>query len=567
MKKTAFALSLFLMLLLASCSHSFNSTLSDANLIMEAAPDSALTLLGEIDTASLQSESDRAFYNLLSTQARVKCDVPVTSDSLISASAAFFSQNGPDSLAMRALFYQGIVLRDNGDNKSAINPLADAYDLAVKMGNYYWRAKSAEAMAFVYSSTYCRDEATSMVIEASECYGQSGNYLNQLYSLVDLGICYSNNGEYGKAKTLLDSVYFRAENLSDTALMAYANSAIFSLSIQRNDYEEAAFRYKLLEQMSKFYTLEARDYAWAAELGFTNGDNSKVKSFFDYVNTAKLEKADKLTVFSTLLWLSKKNGNYQEALKYSDSLALYQNLYVEELLKQSVISSQFRYAEKKLVNVEYTAKKKILLLSVIGCIIVLLLVVMILFYRMRLHLKKHELDRTVIEVLRLSEMVNKISLTNKNLSDTLECRVQDINTLEAAIRKHELSVDEKIKNECEIAELNREVEALFRNKWILLNKLCNEYFEKENTVIAHDIIAKNIKSEIDSIRNQNNFEIIKGAVNKYMGGVVDSLECQCPFLKREEIHFLTLVIAGFSAKSVCIFLGIRLKNFYAKRKV
>lgn len=47
MKKTAFALSLFLMLLLASCSHSFNSTLSDANLIMEAAPDSALTLLGE----------------------------------------------------------------------------------------------------------------------------------------------------------------------------------------------------------------------------------------------------------------------------------------------------------------------------------------------------------------------------------------------------------------------------------------------------------------------------------------------------------------------------------------
>ena len=123
---------------------------------MEQAPDSALAILESVDTAALRSERSRALYGLLLTQACVKCDVPVASDSLIAASARYFASNGPDSLTMRAMFYKGWMSYASENYTDAIVPATNSYDLALKSENDYWIAKSAELISLLYSATFYR---------------------------------------------------------------------------------------------------------------------------------------------------------------------------------------------------------------------------------------------------------------------------------------------------------------------------------------------------------------------------------------------------------------------------
>lgn len=54
--------------------------LRSADSIMESSPDSVLLLLATLDSGNLKNRRNKAFYDLLLTQARVKTNVKINSD-------------------------------------------------------------------------------------------------------------------------------------------------------------------------------------------------------------------------------------------------------------------------------------------------------------------------------------------------------------------------------------------------------------------------------------------------------------------------------------------------------
>ncbi len=69
--------------LMCACSSPERKLLARADSVMEENPDSALAILEQLDRRSLD-KSELPYYALLMTQALVKTDVPVDSDTLIS---------------------------------------------------------------------------------------------------------------------------------------------------------------------------------------------------------------------------------------------------------------------------------------------------------------------------------------------------------------------------------------------------------------------------------------------------------------------------------------------------
>ena len=59
----------------------YDSRLTAADSLMRSAPDSALAMVEAVDRDSLTNEADRAYRDLLLTQARYKAYVTATSDS------------------------------------------------------------------------------------------------------------------------------------------------------------------------------------------------------------------------------------------------------------------------------------------------------------------------------------------------------------------------------------------------------------------------------------------------------------------------------------------------------
>ena len=82
-------------------------------------PDSALSLLQRVDTATL-SESDLAYYSLLTTQSMFRAGIPVTDSATIARAWRYFKNHGPHDRQIRTLTFYGDVAEGMGCPKDAM---------------------------------------------------------------------------------------------------------------------------------------------------------------------------------------------------------------------------------------------------------------------------------------------------------------------------------------------------------------------------------------------------------------------------------------------------------------
>ena len=97
---------------LAGCggSHKVDARLALADSLIVDHADSAYTVLKAIDSEELLSESDRAFYALLFTQAQYKNVDSIGSDSLINIALDYYKDNHNREHYTRTLIYKGAVM-------------------------------------------------------------------------------------------------------------------------------------------------------------------------------------------------------------------------------------------------------------------------------------------------------------------------------------------------------------------------------------------------------------------------------------------------------------------------
>ena len=144
---------ILIVILISSCASEQSKILKQADSVMESRPDSAMTLLESIDRSRL-TQSELPYYALLYTQAQVKTDVPLDSDSLISIAFAKYGDETTDDRGLRANFYTGEVLFNQQRNPEAMRYFLTVYEESKRLGNDYWRAKAAERISDLFFFAY-----------------------------------------------------------------------------------------------------------------------------------------------------------------------------------------------------------------------------------------------------------------------------------------------------------------------------------------------------------------------------------------------------------------------------
>ena len=101
----------------------YDGRLVAADSMMQAYPDSALALVSAVSTGSLATEGDRAYRDLLMTQARYKAyqDIHASDDSAITRAMAWYrAHSGERERLTRAYLYKGAVMQELGHVDSAM---------------------------------------------------------------------------------------------------------------------------------------------------------------------------------------------------------------------------------------------------------------------------------------------------------------------------------------------------------------------------------------------------------------------------------------------------------------
>lgn len=128
-----FVLSVLFGVFLIACNYHavFQKQLEDVEAVIESNPDSAWVLLGEIPTSLLGDGEERAWYNLLLTEATYKLYKSFKNDSLINYSVNYYERKGNSNRLATALYYKSAVHKELENKEKAIQCLKMAEKLSI----------------------------------------------------------------------------------------------------------------------------------------------------------------------------------------------------------------------------------------------------------------------------------------------------------------------------------------------------------------------------------------------------------------------------------------------------
>lgn len=529
-----------MLLLLAACTGGAgHRALSHAEAIMEQYPDSALAILDSISPSALPSEASRAKYALLHTQACFKSNSFSHNDSLIDIAVNYYKGKGTSD-EMKSLFYLGNVRYYNSEYTGAIIPALRAHDLAVKSGDDYWRAKTAEQIADIYTATYFDDYEYRK--EAIDYYNKAGRVDNHRYAICDMAIRYGNKNNPGKAVWILDSIsrIAKSEHPVDSGLIVYSLYPLIPIYLKLMQTDSAYAVYNELLKYGDLYKRDMADYEYLAEIELNRNNKDTAFDILSQLLAIAQSNIEKLSVYGGMAKYYKKTEDVSKALDYTDSILKVQNEETHEILKQSIIAKQRDELKSIAISEKEKANNRLIIICLVAIISIIIIVGSFVFYSQ----KKRENN------LIIRNKINELYI----LSTTIEHQKDNLDTLE-----RQLSQKDELQE-----RLNDTVRNLFREKWSTINLLCQQLYHANSSKDDSKII-QSLENEIKKQRSPQNISVIEDAVNLYMDNIIYRLRNQCTFLKSDEITILTLIIAGFSSKAICMLTGIDYKYFYVKK--
>ena len=198
-----------------------------AEAVMEAHPDSALTLLDTLDRSRLTTREARARHALLYSQALDKNYIELTTDSVISPAVKYYKKHGSPDYRLKTQYYLGCIFNNAGDRERAMEHYVEAEKYVDRATDWQAVGRLYSAKRTIYFDIYDFEKSYRDALLSAEYYDRAGNMLLQIKALTCAADYAYILGDYEVADSLLndieDSYWDKMDNLSKSY---YYSSAI-----------------------------------------------------------------------------------------------------------------------------------------------------------------------------------------------------------------------------------------------------------------------------------------------------------------------------------------------------
>ena len=508
-------LALVLVVMAAGCGRAprYDQRLVQADSLMQPAPDSALAIVEAVNRDSLADEGDRAYRDLLLTQARYRCYIVATSDSDINRALSFYRRhNGEREKLTRAYIYKGAVMDELGHPDSAMYYYKYA-EASLEPNDYFNLAYVNLRMGALYRDHFSIDGKDIENYETANRYLELTDEKDyKLRCKINLGSLLRLN-DPKKSEAYLKEAMTMAQEMKDT--INYLAS-IMNLVILYDHYENYQEARKLINQASSypidkigylFLTTSAKVYAI---LGMSDSSEYFMKLADSRAMNGPLEK---LSHFDCLSEISRVQGDTLNHLRFSRQCkritdSLKSNQETVGILK---IERQFDQAAK--VNKDRELKK--IISCSIGLSVIMLLILILFYYR-----KVHRFGEIIAEIKREStNQLNDLSILNHNIE---KLKIQD-DQLKSFILSHQQLMRDMIEA-CYHAPRNRLSDSI-------------------NHIVKYQ---KNNKDQWEKLYNYIDIEY---------NNIMTETHLSHPNLNSRDLLLLALTCLGYSCAQIAIIMG------------
>ncbi len=514
---------LILLALIPACSSSpVMRQLTVAEELMTDHPDSALTMLRNIDTTALSAKSERALYALLLSQALDKNYIDLKSDSIISFASEYYAITDDQYHNMLAQYYLGRVKYNAGDYPHSLVAMFKAHDIAKELNLNFWIAMTARGIADIYNVTFnAADELEYAKIENENFILYNVQpHINQ--SFMDLARAHSNARNFNTCISICYNLLDSAKKYNDTILELDISRILGVTYLKTLNHNQAI---QFLQKLYKSGYGDSVDSLYLA-LAYT-----RIRDFKRALNVASAVSNKNINLYNTVICkISRINGDVEKAFEMSDKIDSISNKQFKDRIGQAISSSVIDY-----YNLAHHAQKSEIRAS--KAIMWLIIVISV--------------SLLIIAVFTITIIKRKQNLIlEKNM--TMAAEFREI-----------LSQNE---NEMNLAKTS--IRTLLASKFELFDELCQPIFETQNSTLAKKRISNIISSLIDEYSsNPKKISELEDYVNKHTSGIIRNFKADFPNLKEADYRLFLFSILGFSINTISMFLGeTKITSIYNRKR-
>ena len=550
-------------------SHHYDSRLAAVDSLMHDYPDSALAVLTAIDTTSLTTEADRAYRDLLLTQARYKAYITATSDSTINHALSYYRAHPMEREKLtRAYIYKGAVMEELGHPDSAMFYYKHAENTAededyVNLG--YINLRIAE----LYQSVFFNDSAVvSRMKKASHYYkalkdtaylittiGTQGLYddfvgkdstIYYLKQAISLGIAVHSPSRFFY-QSKLAGIYFYDQD--------YIHSKDLSLDIILNgkDYCDE----------DQYYYYAARSYVMLNLI-----DSAEwVKSMIPTPSAA----VDSMNMHLLIAEIAKLSKEYQIFAFHSHEADRIDKRIMRKSVKSELANTEYSFdANQRESKLRANSMSKIILV-ICACMVIVTVFILSVTLIIRKTIRRYEsqLKETKREIEKLIGNINDSQLELESERELYRLQLDEKN--------NQLAASSKRCQELELIDQNitAKVASIVRYRFAALNEIYqnirikSESDEGRKYLLPLVSTVKELYEKRGIIHTQpkesfwNNLRL---SLDGEYEGIVTFVEKNYPNLSDKDLHLFMLACARFPNPIIKICMNLTSDVTVSKKK-
>ena len=501
-------------------------------------PDSALAALEAMDKNILHSDRAKAKFALLYSMALDKNYIDIEDDSIINVAVRYYDKHGDSEERMKSYYYLGRIHSNARNYDEAMKCFQESLDASVQTHDYYLLELIYSAMSDVNSWNYNARQAQIYATKAYDSAVMANDTLGIWILTARLASVCAENHDFCRS----DSLYteFLSMPVMDSAvycsnLLYYSRNQLVYGSNQEIDRYVNAFNEVL---NNSTYIPEVYDYCAYAYILELKGEHSEADHLMNKLRP-QFGQSSEFRIWEYRI--QKQRKAYASALSLFESIVVARDSIIHSALNQSIASAQADYFAEKSQKIKI--EKENTKYKLLSCILVLLLVLILsAFYFFRKYVRWM---RRIDELTALQDEIRHQNIEQGLILD---------------------GIKEKIEvKDMELLHLRREYVSLFKSQFQTMDELCANYFlrqtQKEKDKIYEDVKSR-LSDLISNVRTQAQFEEL---INGRLDNIMLKLRKDLPGSSDNDFRFMSLIIAGFSSKSIACLMGYTPGTVYVKK--
>lgn len=315
-------------------------------------PDSALTLLLDIEPASLTTARSRADYALFLSMALDKCYIDIASDTIVAPAVQYYEHHRPIRNQLLTAYYHGRVLYNGGEIAGAVRAFERAEILAKELKDDFYLGLIYRNYSLLYEYTYNMRKTIESLEEARDAFNRAGAVLYETSEVMALASALGSDGRHTESITLFD------ELLTDPRIDSLLKRGMY-LNFARELVKADTCHRKAITlfEMGNIPHYGPTDYAAWAYCCYKVGNVQEGKKLLE-TSISQVEDNDtRATVAFYQYKCALIEGHEKEALSFLETAMEGEDRIAREKLAESVDDARSAYAREVLAAKEARMKR------------------------------------------------------------------------------------------------------------------------------------------------------------------------------------------------------------------